>query len=182
MHTELGESPSEVILVDEHGHPVGTEDKLRAHQDGGRLHLAFSIFLFDAAGRMLLQRRAATKYHFGGLWTNACCSHPRSDVGLLEFARARLFAELGVSVDLTEAFSFIYRATDETSGLTEHELDHVLFGRFDGEPHPNPAEVGDWRWAELDAISAELAESPERYTPWFRIIFERIVTSHRNGE
>lgn len=173
--TEAAASPSEVTLVDEQGRPIGVEEKLRAHQDGGRLHLAFSIFLFDAGGRTLLQRRAVTKYHFGGLWTNACCSHPPSDAGLLQFARARLVAELGVDAELAEAFTLIYRATDDVSGLTEHELDHVLIGRFDGDPRPDPAEVDDWRWAELGDIAAELAIRPDLYTPWFRLLFERVV-------
>ena len=126
-----------VVLVDEQDRPLGTAAKLEAHQSGGRLHRAFSVFIFDSAGRMLLQRRGAGKYHFGGLWTNACCSHPQRDEPVVEAARPRLREEFGFDAELTPAFTFIYRATDPASGLTEHEFDHVFFGRFDGEPHPD---------------------------------------------
>ncbi|MEW5853778.1 MAG: isopentenyl-diphosphate Delta-isomerase [Myxococcota bacterium] len=164
-----------VILVDDRDQPLGTADKLKAHEDGGKLHRAFSIFVFNSQGQVMLQRRAASKYHFGGLWTNTCCSHPHPDYGLLEFARNRLQEEMGFDVPLTEQFSFVYRAHDAQSGLTEHEYDHVLFGRYDGEPHPNPAEADGWKWMEPEALRQDVVAHPERYTPWFRIVLERVL-------
>ena len=156
-----------VILVDEADNPLGECEKLAAHQNGGQLHRAFSVFVFDGQGQLMLQRRALEKYHFGGLWTNTCCSHPRPGETSLAAAQRRLTEELGFTVALTEVGSFLYRAEDATSGLTEHELDHVFFGRFDGEPIPNPAEVMDWRWQAMDEVEAELSVHPERFTPWF---------------
>ena len=168
-------APDDVILVDEADRPVGTAPKLAAHEDGGRLHRAFSVFIFDPAGRMLLQRRAAGKYHFGGLWTNACCSHPRPGQPLVDCARARLRHELGIDVPLEERFSFVYRAQDPASGLTEHEFDHVLVGRFEGPPQPHPDEVDAWEWVEPAALLDDVRCRPERYTPWFRLVLERVI-------
>jgi isopentenyl-diphosphate delta-isomerase len=164
-----------VILVDESDRPVGSEEKLAAHEGGGKLHRAFSVFLFDSAGRMLLQQRAASKYHFGGLWTNACCSHPRRGQTLMESAHARLRHELGIDAPLEELFSFVYRAEDPASGLTEHEFDHVLRGRFDGAPRPNPDEVSDWEWVEPATLLDDVRRRPERYTPWFKLVLERVI-------
>jgi isopentenyl-diphosphate delta-isomerase len=164
-----------VILVDESDRPLGVEAKLAAHEQGGRLHRAFSIFIFDSAGRMLLQRRADGKYHFGGLWTNACCSHPRPGQDLLDSAHARLRHEFGFDVPLEKRFSFVYRATDPSTGLTEHEFDHVLVGRFDGTPKPNPDEISQWRWVEPRALLEEVDQFPERYTPWFKLVLERVL-------
>ena len=172
---ESGDDRGQVILVDEFDRPLGVEEKLAAHRDGGRLHRAFSVFVFDSSGRMLLQRRAAGKYHFGGLWTNACCSHPRQGEPLAEGARARLHHELGIDVPLEELFSFVYRAEDPASGLTEHEFDHVLTGRFDGTPRPNPDEVSDWRWTDVGELLEDVRRHPERYTPWFKLVLERVV-------
>lgn len=171
-----------VILVDDQDRPLGSEDKLRAHAGiGGQLHRAFSIFVFDADGHFLLQRRAGTKYHFGGLWTNTCCSHPHEDYDMVEFARSRLYEEMGFDTELKEAFAFMYRATDIQSGLTEYEYDHVLFGRYDGMPRPNPVEVDDWRWADPAGLRADVTRYPERYTPWFRIVLDRVL-SYREPE
>ena len=166
----------ELILVDEHDNPVGHETKLRAHQNGGKLHRAFSVFIFDAAGRMLVQRRAAGKYHFGGLWTNACCSHPRRGESTPEAARARLRQEFGFDAELREVFTFTYRATDPTSGLTEHEFDHVFVGRFDGEPRPNPDEIDGWEWVDPAELLADVRARPGRYTPWFGLAVERVLS------
>src|SRR5688572_17566304 len=131
------EPAHDIILVDEQDNPLGTSDKLSAHQHGGALHRAFSVFLFDASGRMLLQQRGAGKYHFANLWTNACCSHPRPGEETIDAARRRVREELGIDVALTHAFGFVYRAEDPTSGLTEHEYDHVFVGRFEGQLAPN---------------------------------------------
>ena len=165
----------QVILVDESDQPIGFAPKLAAHQEGGRLHRAFSVFIFDSAGRMLLQRRAASKYHFGGLWTNACCSHPGAGRPLAESARARLRHEFGFDAPLQELFSFVYRADDPASGLTEHEFDHVLVGTFDGEPEPNPDEIGAWKWIDPQELMEDVDRSPERYTPWFKLVLRRVV-------
>jgi isopentenyl-diphosphate Delta-isomerase len=156
-----------VILVDEDDNLVGSCEKLAAHLAGGQLHRAFSVFVFDAAGRLLLQQRAMEKYHFGGLWTNTCCSHPRPGETTRAAAQRRLTEELGFTVPLTEQGSFLYRAHDPSSGLTEHELDHVFVGHFDSAPTPNPAEVMGWRWQAMDEVEAELMAHPERFTPWF---------------
>ena len=122
----------------------------------------------------MLQKRAASKYHFGGLWTNTCCSHPRLGESPEEAGRRRLMEEMGIEASLERVTSFIYKATDDTTGLTEHELDHVLVGRFGGVPELNPEEASDWRWASADEIESELSSSPERFTPWFPIAWEAL--------
>jgi isopentenyl-diphosphate delta-isomerase len=165
----------ELILVDEQDNPVGYETKLAAHQNGGKLHRAFSVFIFNPAGEMLLQRRATTKYHFGGLWTNACCSHPRRGEDTLEAAHTRLRHELGFDTELRELFSFVYRAPDPTSGLTEHEFDHVFVGEFDGTPSPNVDEVGEVKWIAPGELLADVRANPQAYTPWFSLVVERML-------
>ena len=171
----------DVILVDEHDNPVGYAGKLAAHENGGRLHRAFSVFLFNAAGQMLLQQRADGKYHFGGLWTNACCSHPRRDEPVEAAARRRLREEMGIDVPLERAFSFAYRAAAPVSGLVEHEFDHVFLGRFDGSPQPNAAEVGAWRWVDPAELSRDVQANPASYTPWFKIALDRVLQHTRQG-
>lgn len=163
-----------VILVDEQDRPIGVAEKVAAHQNGGQLHRAFSVFLLNDRGQMLLQRRAATKYHFGGLWTNACCSHPRQNQGTDVAARDRLQFEMGIDAPLEERFAFVYRAHDPVSGLTEHEYDHVFVGRFDGTPSPHPQEVSDWRWMEPTALLEDVRRNPQQYTPWFKLVLERL--------
>ena len=169
------ENAEEIILVDECDNPVGFETKLKAHENGGKLHRAFSIFIFDAAEKMLLQRRAKEKYHFGGLWTNACCSHPKRGETLQDAARAKLRQEFGFEVELNRIFSFVYRASDAESGLTEYEFDHVFHGEFNGEPRPNPDEIDDWKWVYLAELRADLEGNPHDYTPWFRIALPRVI-------
>jgi len=164
----------EIILVDETDREIGKAEKLAAHRDGGRLHRAFSIVLFDPAGRMLLQRRAATKYHFGGLWTNACCGHPRPGEAIDEAASRRLREELGVEAALRKVFTFRYTATDVPSGLTERELDHVFVGTLTAEARPDPAEIDAVRWVAGEELARDLADRPERYTPWFGHVVERL--------
>jgi len=171
----LDSSPQQVILVDENDQPLGQEEKLKAHQNGGRLHRAFSVFVFNTAGQMLLQRRSRRKYHFGGLWTNACCSHPNPSESLEQAARARLRDEFGFDIPLRKAFSFTYRATDSASGLTEHEFDHVLIGRFDGQPRPNPDEVDEWKWVAPSELRHDMEHHPLDYTPWFNIALDQVL-------
>jgi isopentenyl-diphosphate delta-isomerase len=171
----------QVVLVDERDNAVGVEAKLRAHEGGGRLHRAFSVFIVNRAGKMLLQRRARGKYHFGGLWTNACCSHPSPGQDVADAARARLREEFGFDARLSEAFSFVYRANDPGTGLTEHEFDHVFVGEFDGEPQPNPGEIEDWEWVDPSVLLEDVGRHPGKYTPWFRIALERVVRHLHSG-
>lgn len=162
-----------VILVDRNDSIIGIDEKRAAHRSGA-LHRAFSIFIFDTAGRMLLQRRALAKYHSGGLWSNACCSHPRPGESTAAAAYRRLPEEMGFRCELRPAFSFVYRA-DVGAGLIEHEYDHVFIGTFDGEPHPVPAEVEAWRRIAIPALRGELRDSPGRFTFWFRIAFRELT-------
>lgn len=154
-----------VVLVDERDRERGTAPKLSTHR-AGDLHRAFSAFVFDAAGRLLLQRRADTKYHCAGLWSNTCCGHPRPGEDVVEAAERRLFEEMGFRATLRHIGTFTYRA-EVGEGLVEHEFDHVLVGTFDGAPAPDPAEVGAWRWLAAEATLAECAAHPEAFTPWF---------------
>jgi isopentenyl-diphosphate Delta-isomerase len=159
----------EVILVNEADMPVGRMEKIEAHRKA-LLHRAFSVFIFNSQGEMLLQRRAQGKYHSPGLWTNACCSHPRPDEDTGAAAARRLREELGFATDLTEIFAFTYRS-EYDNGLTEYEYDHVFVGRYDGPIHPDPAEVSAYRYRDMDGIRAELQADPARYTTWFHLAF-----------
>lgn len=166
--TSSSDGPERVILVDDDDREIGTAEKLAAHRDGGRLHRAFSVFLFDAKGRMLIQQRSAAKYHFSLLWTNACCGHPRPGEDVLAAARRRVREELGVEVSPRPAFAFRYEACDVGSGLTEREYDHVLVGRLDAEPRPDPLEMSAVAWRQPDELRADVDARPGTYTPWFR--------------
>jgi isopentenyl-diphosphate delta-isomerase len=163
-----------VILVDDVDQEIGVREKMAAHQRG-ELHRAFSVFVFNARGEMLLQKRAPLKYHSGGLWTNTCCSHPRPGEPTAEAAHRRLGEEMGFGCPLEGAFSFIYRAEFE-DGLIEHELDHVFIGQFNGQPTPDPAEVDDWRWIDLPTLREDVRAHPDRYTPWFKIAMDDVLS------
>lgn len=156
-----------VILVDEQDNEIGSMEKIEAHEKA-LLHRAFSIFIFNDEGQMMLQQRALTKYHSPGLWTNTCCSHPRPGELLYDATRRRIVEEMGFLCDMEEMFSFIYKAPFD-HGLTEHELDHVFFGRYNGEPEVNHDEVAAWKWMELNALLVDMEKDPEGYTVWFRI-------------
>jgi isopentenyl-diphosphate delta-isomerase len=156
------------ILVDEQDREIGREEKLKTHQLG-LLHRAFSVLIFNDSNEMLLQKRALTKYHSPGLWTNACCSHPQPDETVPEAGERRLMEEMGFSTELKEAFSFVYKA-DVGSGLTEHEFDHVMVGRYNAHGNYNLAEVSDARFVSLQELEEEITATPEQFTPWFRII------------
>lgn len=162
-----------VVLVDESGRDIGTAPKLEAHRSGA-LHRAVSVFLFDARGRLLLQRRADGKYHSAGLWSNTCCSHPRPEETPLNAARRRLRDELGVDAELSEAFSFSYFAS-LGNGLVEHELDHIFTGQFDGTPQPDPAEVSAYRWVTLADLKREMSETPDRFTAWLALVLSELL-------
>lgn len=161
-----------VILVDEKDWPVGEMEKMQAHRKA-ILHRAFSIFVFNDRDELMLQRRALSKYHSPGLWTNTCCSHPRPGEEVLEAGHRRLPEEMGFDCELEKIFDFIYEA-ELDQGLTEHEFDHVLFGRYNNAPKINPEEVDDWKWMKMDDIAAEMKTHPHKYTVWFRIAFERV--------
>jgi isopentenyl-diphosphate delta-isomerase len=161
-----------VILVNEADEPVGVMEKMEAHRLG-LLHRAFSVFIFDAAGRMLLQRRAAQKYHGGGLWTNACCSHPYPEEKEEAAAHRRIKEELGFTTQLQKIFSFTYKATVE-NGLIEHEYDHVFAGEYEGIIKPNEDEVSDYTYCTMDEIKELLQSHPRRFTEWFKIAFSQV--------
>lgn len=163
-----------VVLVNERDEPTGTMEKLEAHEKG-LLHRAFSVFITNAAGEMLLQQRAAGKYHCGGLWTNTCCSHPYPGEKVEAAAHRRLQEEMGFDCALKEVFSFTYKAKFD-NGLTEHEFDHVLIGNWDGKVIPNPDEVGDYRYLSFEAIQQWLAREPQLFTPWFHLAFSKVTS------
>ena len=161
----------QVILVNEKDEPIGLMGKMEAHEKG-LLHRAFSVFVFNSKQEVLLQQRAACKYHSPNLWTNTCCSHPRAGETNQQAGERRLQEEMGLQVPLQEVFSFIYKAPFD-NGLTEHEYDHVLIGYSDAQPQINPEEVASWKWLSLEAIKEDILQAPEQYTAWFKIIFEK---------
>ena len=165
-----------VVLVDEQDTQIGIMEKMAAHIVP-RLHRAFSIFIFNSKGEMLLQQRALTKYHSPGLWTNTCCSHPRNGESLEQATARRLEEEMGLTCDMHEVFTFIYKAPVGL-GLVEHEYDHVWFGTTDDTPVVNAEEVAAWKYMNLDAIANDMKAHPESYTEWFKISFDQII-KHR---
>lgn len=167
-----------VILVDENDQEIGQMEKMEAHEKA-LLHRAFSIFLFNDKNELLLQQRAHSKYHSGGLWTNTCCSHPRAGETVLEAANRRLMEEMGIEAEMQSEFSFIYRA-ELDNDLTEYELDHVVLGTFNGEPVINPEEVAAWKYVSMKEIEADMKANPENYTAWFRIVFDEVHNRTRN--
>ena|SRR5436190_4252503 len=166
------EIEEEVILVDEQDHETGTMEKMEAHRKG-LLHRAFSVFIFNSRGEMLLQRRSMAKYHSGGLWTNACCSHPRPGEGTGEAAQRRLMEEMGLNTDLEFRTSFVYRA-QFTNGLTEHEFDHVYTGKSDLDPVVNPDEVDEFMWRDPEVIKEMIRTQPGQFSYWFRVAMDKI--------
>jgi isopentenyl-diphosphate delta-isomerase len=162
-----------VELVDEQGRALGTMPKLAAHAAPGHLHRAISVFLLDEDGRLLLQRRAAGKYHSGGLWSNTCCSHPAPGEAPLAAGVRRVGEELGVATTgLAEAGTVIYRVSDPVSGLVEHEYNHLLVGRTAGTPDPDPAEVGELTGVTLDELARMRAATP--FTAWFPAVLDAV--------
>lgn len=161
----------QVLLVNEKDEVVGTMGKMEAHEKA-LLHRAFSVFVLNKKGEVMLQQRAAHKYHSPGLWTNTCCSHQREGESNIDAGKRRLDEEMGFRTELEELFSFIYKAPFD-NGLTEHEFDHVMLGYYEDDPDPNPDEVSDWKWMAPDKIRDDMDAKPENYTAWFRIIFDR---------
>lgn len=165
-----------VILVDTFDQEIGTMAKMDAHLEG-MLHRAFSIFIFNSKGELLLQRRAMEKYHSAGKWTNTCCSHPRPGETTLDAANRRLKEEMGMETVLSHAFSFTYQA-DLLDGLTENEFDHVYFGLSDELPVMNPEEVMDYQYVDMAKLTSQIEEHPDQYTAWLKICFNRVMDRH----
>lgn len=163
----------QVILVDDYDHQIGLMNKQEAHI-GGHLHRAFSVFVFNSAGELLLQQRSFCKYHSPGLWTNTCCSHQRSGELTIDAAHRRLKEEMGFDISLNEVFSFIYKS-EMNNGLIEHEYDYVLFGRYSGKPIINLKEVNDYQFIDLDTLSTLMSAHPARYSEWLKIAFDKVV-------
>ncbi|MBU3011962.1 isopentenyl-diphosphate Delta-isomerase [Polaribacter vadi] len=159
-----------VVLVDENDKQLGLMPKMEAHEKA-ILHRAFSVFIFNDKGELMLQQRAAHKYHSPLLWTNTCCSHQRDGESNVEAGRRRLQEEMGFTADLKEIFSFVYKAPFD-NGLTEHELDHVMIGSYNDKPEINKDEVEDYKWMQLDDVKADIEKNPDVYTEWFKIIFK----------
>lgn len=160
-----------VILVDENDKQIGLMPKMEAHEKAV-LHRAFSVFVFNDKNQLLLQQRASHKYHSPDLWTNTCCSHQRDGETNLEAGKRRLQEEMGFVCELEEKTSFIYKAPFD-NGLTEHELDHVMVGYYNEDPVINPEEVESFKWMTLEEVKEDISAHPEKYTEWFKIIFEK---------
>jgi isopentenyl-diphosphate Delta-isomerase len=168
----------QVILVNEQDEPIGLMPKMEAHEKA-ILHRAFSVFIVNKNKEIMLQQRAAHKYHSPLLWTNTCCSHQRSGETNIEAGTRRLLEEMGFTAPLKELFYFIYKAPFD-NGLTEHELDHVMLGYYEGTPQINPEEVEDWKWMTVSAIKEDMTIHPEQYTVWFKIIFDKFYHYFEN--
>lgn len=163
-------SAEEVILVDEQDREIGTMEKMAAHQ-AGRLHRAFSILIFNSKGELLLQQRALSKYHSGGLWTNTCCSHPRPGESLTQAAQRKLYQEMGFTCDLAFSHKFLYQV-ELDNNLIEHEWDHVLIGQYDGELRLNEDEAMAWKYMALEEVKRDAKARPQQYTLWFKLILQ----------
>ena len=169
-----------VILVDENDKEMGTEEKMKAHVEN-KMHRAISVFVFNSKGEMMLQRRAMSKYHSPGLWSNTCCTHPRLGEENIDAAKRRLKEEMGFECELKEIFSFTYNI-ELGKNLYENEFDHVFFGTFDGEPNLNPDETDDYKFVSIAELEKDAKENPDNYTYWFRVALERVLDYFRNKE
>ena len=162
-----------LILVDENDNELGVLDKLSVHQQG-LLHRAFSVFVFNPEDELLLQQRADEKYHSAGLWSNTCCSHPRKGENMTDATNRRLDEEMGLQCDLEFEFSFIYKFEFE-NGLTEHEFDHVYFGKTGVRPIPNPTEVKAYKYLTLQNLEKEIKINPQDYSAWLKICLPKVL-------
>lgn len=180
FHLSLQKMEEQVILVDENDNQIGLMPKMEAHEKA-LLHRAFSVFIFNKNGDLMIQQRASTKYHSPLLWTNTCCSHQREGEKNIEAGQRRLFEEMGFITNLEEVFSFIYKASFD-NGLTEHELDYVLIGNFDGKPKINKEEVEAYKWMSLEELKIDIENNPSIYTVWFQIIFNKSYKKLTNAK
>lgn len=162
----------QVILVNENDEPTGVMEKMEAHEKA-LLHRAFSVYVFNSKGEMLLQQRAMKKYHSGGLWTNACCSHPQPNEKTDIAAQRRLSEEMGIDIPVKKIFHFTYKAEFD-NGLTEHEFDHVFVGEYEGDINFNKEEVTDFCYKKMTDIRHSLQTHPQKYTAWFQLAFPKI--------
>jgi isopentenyl-diphosphate delta-isomerase len=169
-----------VVLVDERDHEIGESEKIKAHSNGGTLHRAVSVLVFNRKGETLLQRRSDAKYHSGGLWSNTCCTHPSPGERPEDAAHRRLLEEMGFDTGLIKAFEFVYRA-DVGGGLTEWEYDHVFLGLFEGQVKPDASEVSDYKWVSLDQLILDAKRNPQKYTKWLLILLEEHADHIRDG-
>lgn len=160
-----------VILVNEKDEQIGLMPKMEAHEKA-LLHRAFSVFVFNQKNELMLQQRAAHKYHSPLLWTNTCCSHQRPGETNIQAGKRRLQEEMGFVTELEDKVSFIYKAPFD-NGLTEHEFDHVMVGHYENDPVLNPDEVAAWKWMPLEEVRTDIKSRPEIYTEWFKIIFDK---------
>jgi isopentenyl-diphosphate delta-isomerase len=169
----------QVILVDKDDCEIGVMEKMEAHKQSV-LHRAFSVFLFNPQGKMLLQQRALTKYHSAGLWTNTCCSHPRPGETLENAVSRRLIEEMGITTKVFKAFDFIYQA-ELPDNLNEYEFDHVFIGNYDADVRPNHLEVANFVYQSIEEVEANLQSHPEKYTVWFKIAFPKVVAWYQSN-
>jgi isopentenyl-diphosphate delta-isomerase len=174
----MSDENERVVLVNARDEEIGTMPKLDAHRTG-QLHRAFSVFIRNDEGKILLQRRADEKYHSGGLWTNACCGHPRPGEHVQTAAGRRLREEMGIECDLTEISAFTYRA-ELGNGLIEHEFDHVFSGEFAGTPIVSAREVREWQWISLNDLEDWVARDRSAFTVWFTDALEALLRSLRH--
>jgi len=177
MKNKKSDNTDFLILVDEHDKAWGKLEKQLTHELG-LLHRAFSVFIFNSKGELLMQQRADEKYHSAGLWTNTCCSHPRWGEEMADAVSRRIEEEMGMTCETEFVFSFIYQAPFD-NGLTEHELDHVYIGASDVHPSPDKSEVKNWKYVSVDAVRKDMELHPESYTVWFKIVFEKVITQLR---
>ena len=166
---------NKVVLVNEQDDPIGEMEKMEAHVKG-ELHRAFSVFVFNDKGKMLLQQRAINKYHGGGLWTNACCSHPQLGEHVIDAASERLKFEMGLNCNLSFLYSFLYKAEVENN-LIVHELDHVFIGQTNNQPCPNEMEVENYKWISVDCLKKDVEKNPDRYTYWFTAALPKVLNN-----
>ncbi len=170
MENVTGDQSQYVVLVDENDNPLGVEEKLKAHQNGGRLHRAFSVFILDESGKILIHQRSESKYHCPNLWSNACCSHPQLREHIQDSARKRLSVELGFTTELFSISNCTYCLPLE-NGLTEWEFDHILVGHYSGDMYPNPEEAKAIRWLDFNTLQKDLVDQPDIFAPWLFEIF-----------
>jgi len=169
----------QVILVDEHDNEIGTMEKMEAHQKG-LLHRAFSVLIFNSKGELLLQKRADSKYHSGGLWTNTCCSHPQPGETMEQAGKRKLMQEMGLTCELSFSHKFIYKVQLDNN-LIEHEWDYILIGYFDGSPAINMSEAQAWKYQSLKAIQNDAFQNPDQYTCWFKLILNHPEITRLNS-